>query len=375
MKMKLFMLFLLSVFLICQQAEAKKHILYVGTYTKGTTNGIFAYSFNDQSGRLVDLKKPAISNNPSFLTIAPNKKFLYAVGELDNLDSNQSGGLSAFKIEPDGKLTLINHVLTHGSNPCHVSLSPDGKKLVASNYTGGNLSFFNILPDGSLSEMIQRIQHEGNGPFPGRQTEPHAHSARFDATGKLLFAADLGIDELKIYDVTSSEKMVTPSAQPFIKLAPGSGPRHFDFSADGRYIYVINELSSTISIMMKYGGEWKQVQTIKTLPKDFKGESWCADIHLSADGRFVYGSNRGHNSIAVFKREPNSGKLELIETVSVEGNWPRNFVIDPSGKFLLVANQRSNDITVFKIDQPSGKLKFTGLKVSNESPVCLQFLK
>jgi 6-phosphogluconolactonase len=373
--MKIFVISLLCTLFLGQQVEAKKHFLYVGTYTKGITNGIFVYSFNDQSGRLVDLKEPAISNNPSFLTIASNKKFLYAVGELDNLDSNQSGGLSAFRIEPDGKLTLINHVLTHGANPCHVSLSPDGKKLVASNYTGGNLSFFNVLPDGSLSEMIQRIQHEGSGPFPERQTEPHAHSARFDATGKLLFAADLGIDELKIYDVTSGEKMVTPAAQPYIKLEPGSGPRHMDFSADGRFIYVINELSSTIAVMMKYGGEWKQVQTIKTLPKDFKGESWCADIHISADGRFVYGSNRGHNSISVFKRDLNSGKLVMVETVPVEGNWPRNFVIDPSGKFLLVANQKSNDITVFKIDQPSGKLKFSGFRVPNESPVCLQFLK
>ena len=374
--MKIVVISLLFLLFLGQQVEAKKHLLYVGTYTQGMTNGIFVYSFNDQSGRLVDLKEPAISNNPSFLTIAPNKKFLYAVGELDNLDTiSQSGGLSSFKIETDGKLTLINHVLTHGANPCHVSLSPDGKKLVASNYTGGNLSFFNILPDGSLSEMVQRIQHEGSGPFPGRQTEPHAHSARFNATGKLLFAADLGIDELKIYDVPSGEKMVVPSAQPFVKLEPGSGPRHMDFSADGRFIYVINELSSTIVVLMKYGGEWKQVQTIKTLPKDFKGESWCADIRISADGRFVYGSNRGHNSIAVFKREPNNGKLEMIETVPVEGNWPRNFVIDPSGKFLLVANQKSNDITVFKIDQLSGKLKYTGFKVPNESPVCLQFLK
>ncbi len=373
--MKTFIIGLLFVFFVGLQVDAKKHILFVGTYTKGMTNGIFEYSFNDQSGRLVDLKKPAISSNPSFLTISANKKYLYAVGELDNLDTNQSGGLSAFRIEPDGKLTLINHVLTHGANPCHVSLSSDGKKLVASNYTGGNLSFFSILADGSLSDMVQRIQHEGSGPFPGRQTEPHAHSARFDSTGKLLFAADLGIDELKIYDVNSGENMASPHSQPFIKLAPGSGPRHFDFSSDGRFIYVINELSSTITVIMKYGGEWKQVQTIKTLPKDFKGESWCADIHLSADGRFLYGSNRGHNSIAVFKREPNSGKLIMVETVPVEGNWPRNFTIDPSGRFLLVANQKSNDITVFKIDQPSGKLAYTGFKVPNESPVCLQFLK
>lgn len=373
--MKIILLCLLGILLSGVPADAKKYILYVGTYTKGMADGIFVYSFNDQSGKLIDLKIPAVSNNPSFLTISANKKYLYAVGELDNLDSSKSGGVSAFRIEKNNKLTLINHVLTHGANPCHVCISPDGKKLVASNYSGGNLSVFNVLPNGSLSEMVQRIQNTGSGPFPGRQTEPHAHSAQFDPTGKLLFAADLGIDELKIYSVGTGEIPLTPNEQPFVKFAPGSGPRHFDFSADGRFIYVISELSSTITVLMKYGGEWKQVQTIKTLPKDFKGESWCADIHLSADGRFVYGSNRGHNSISVFKREPNSGKLIRIETVSVEGNWPRNFVIDPTGRFLLVANQKSNDITVFKIDGPSGKITFTGIKVPNQSPVCLQFLR
>lgn len=372
--MKLFLICILGILFFGSPAIAKKHILYVGTYTEGMTDGIFVYSFNDHSGKLVNLKIPAVSNNPSFLTISSDKKFLYAVGEVDNLDKNNSGGISAFRIEKNNKLSLINQVLTYGANPCHVSLSPNGKKLIASNYTGGNLSLFNILPDGGLSELIQRIQHFGSGPFPERQTEPHAHSARFNSTGKLLFAADLGIDELKIYNVGTGEITLTPNAQPFIKLEPGSGPRHFDFSADGRYIYVINELSSTITVLMKYGADYKQVQNITTLPKDFKGESWCADIHLSADGRFVYGSNRGHNSIAVFSRDPVSGKLEMLETVSAEGNWPRNFTIDPTGKFLLVANQKSEDITIFKIDQLTGKITFTGRKIPNQSPVCLQFL-
>jgi len=373
--MKLFTICLFSFFLMTQGAEAKKHILYVGTYTTGMAEGIFVYSFNDQTGRLVNLKMPIVCNNPSFLTISADKKFLYSVDEVDDPDKNNSGGISAFRIEEKGRLTFLNHVQTNGANPCHVGISPDGKRLVASNYSGGNLSVFNVLPNGSLSEMVQRIQHEGSGPFPGRQSEPHAHSARFDATGKLLFAADLGIDELKIYRVGAGEVPLKPDAQPFIKLFPGSGPRHFDFSSDGRFIYVINELNSSVAVIMKYGGEWKTVQTIKTVPKDYIGESWCADIHLSADGRFVYGSNRGHNSIAVFKRDNTSGKLEMVQTVSVEGNWPRNFTLDPTGQFLLVANQKSNDITVFKIDQPSGKLAYTGIKVANTSPVCLQFLK
>lgn len=372
---KLLVLFLFSFLLLVQDVVAKKHILYVGTYTKGMADGIFVYSFNDRSGKLNDLKMPVISNNPSFLTISTDKKYLYAVGEVDDPDKDHSGGVSAFRIEEDGKLSILNHVQTNGANPCHVCISPDGKKLVASNYTGGNLSFFNVLPDGSLSEMKQRIQHTGSGPFPDRQSAPHAHSARFDASGKLLFAADLGIDELKIYSVGVGDNPYKPDSQPFVKMAPGSGPRHFDFSADGRFIYVINELSSTVTVLMKYGGDWKIIQTVRTLPKDFKGESWCADIHLSADGRFVYGSNRGHNSITVFKRDNTNGKLELIQTISVEGNWPRNFTLDPTGQFLLVANQKSNDITVFKVDEISGKLSFTGIKVPNESPVCLQFWK
>jgi 6-phosphogluconolactonase len=373
--MKLLIVCLLSVLLFSGNLEAKKHILYVGTYTNGMTDGIFVYSFNDQTGRLVNLKKPTVANNPSFVVISSNNKFLYAVGELDNLDSNRSGGISAFKIEKNHKLTLINHVLTYGANPCHVSLSPDGKRLVASNYTGGNLSIYNVLPDGSLSEIVQRIQNSGSGPVADRQSEPHVHSACFDPSGKQLFVADLGIDELKIYNVSPGDVPLSPNDQPFLKLPPGSGPRHLDFSADGRYIYVINELNSTITVFMKYGGDWKIIQNARTLPKDFKGENGCADIHISADGRFVYGSNRGHNSIAVFRRDINSGKLVLAETVPVEGDWPRNFALDPSGRFLLCANQKSNDITVFKIDQSSGKLSYTGFKVPNESPVCLKFLK
>lgn len=372
---KLIFLFLFSLLILVQELEAKKHLLYVGTYTKGVAEGIFVYSFNDRSGKLTDLKMPVIINNPSFLTISGSKKYLYAVGEFDDPDKEHSGGLSAFRIEENGKLSFLNHVQTNGANPCHVCISPDGKKVVASNYTGGNLSVFNVLPDGSLTALMQLIQHKGSGPFPGRQTEPHAHSAKFDSTGKLLFAADLGIDEFKIYSVGVRDKLLKPDSQPFVKLAPGSGPRHFDFSADGRFIYVINELSSSVTVLMKYGGEWKTIQTIKTLPKDFEGESWCADIHVSANDRFVYGSNRGHNSIAVFKRDITSGKLEFVQTVSVEGNWPRNFALDPTGQFLLVANQKSNDITVFKVDETSGKLSFTGIKVPNESPVCLQFLK
>jgi 6-phosphogluconolactonase len=298
------------------------------------------------------------------------------VSELDNLGENNSGGVAAYRIGDNYSLKLINHVLTYGANPCHVSVSPDGKLLVASNYTGGSLSVFRVEENGELSPLVQRIQDEGSGPFPERQTAPHVHSTQFVNQGKLLFAADLGIDQLKVFSVNpKAEIPLTAYSPSFVKLPPGSGPRHFAFSPDGRYIYVVNELASTITVLMKYGEDWKDVQDIKTLPKDFKGESWAADIHLSADGRFVYASNRGHNSLVVFKRDQVNGKLELIETIPVEGNWPRNFAIDPTGQFILVANQKSDDVTVFKINPDSGKLKYTGIKVSNHSPVCLQFLK
>lgn len=371
--MKFFLPFLAIFLFIVTPSMAKKHILYVGTYTKGTTDGIFVYSFNDHSGKLEDLKIPIASNNPSFMTVSKDKKHLYAVNELADPEQNQSGSVSSFSIGKNGSLKLQNQVLTHGAHPCHVSLSPNGKQLIVSNYTGGSLSIFDVLPDGSISEMVQRIQHEGHSTFPGRQEGPHVHSAQFDAPGKNLFVADLGIDELRIYQMTF-DKQIVPNTQATVKMTKGSGPRHFAQSSDGNYIYVINELSSTITVLIKYGGVWKERQTIKTLPKDFKGESWCADIHISPDGKFVYGSNRGHNSIAVFSRDKVSGKLEMLQTIPTEGNWPRNFTFDPTGRFLLVANERSNDITVFKIDETTGKLKYTGIKVQNQSPVCLQFL-
>lgn len=371
--MKFLLLFLSLVIFLAMPSFAKKHVLYVGTYTQGMTNGIFVYSFNDHSGKLQDLKMPVVSNNPSFLTLSKNRKYLYAVNELADTAQHLSGSVSSFGINKKGALKLQNQVLTNGAHPCHVSLSPDGKKLVVSNYTGGSISVFDILADGNVSEMVQRIQHEGHSIFAGRQDAPHVHSAKYDALGKNLFVADLGIDELKIYQVATDKQLVN-NDQATIKLKKGSGPRHFVFSPDGNFIYVINELNSTITVLIKYGGVWKEIQTIATLPKDFKGENWCADIHVSDNGKFVYGSNRGHNSISVFSRDTKSGKLEMIQTIPVEGNWPRNFTLDPTGRFLLVANERSSDITVFKIDDITGKLKYTGIKVQNQSPVCLQFL-
>lgn len=373
-RVKLLIICVFCFLLVNSELQAKKHVLYVGTYTEGLTDGIFIYSFNDRSGKLKNLNIPVKISNPSFLTISKNKKYLYAVGELSDYEEEYNGGVSAFKIERNGRLTFLNHVHTRGSNPCHVSISPDGKKVCTSNYSGGNLSFFNVLPDGRLSEIVQKVQNTGFGPVADRQESSHVHSSSFDNAGKILYAADLGTDEIKVYSVSRGEGIISAYSTPTIKMAAGAGPRHFDFSNDERYLYVVNELNSTVSVMQKYGGDWKNLQNLSTLPKEYSGKNFCADIHLSPDEKFLYASNRGHNSIAVFRRDVVSGRLDMAGTFSVEGDWPRNFTIDPSGKFILVANQRSNDITVFKIDPESGKAIFTGIKVKNQSPVCLQFL-
>jgi 6-phosphogluconolactonase len=360
--------------LLALTGSAKKYTLFVGTNNGGATEGIFSYTFDSSTGDLQVLSKPVVSDNPMFLCISKDNKFLYAGNEINNFDEKGSGAVSAFRIVKDGQLELLNQVSTQSPGTCHVTLSPNGKTLVASNYTGGSITIFPVRSDGKLGEATQLIQHEGNGPVKDRQDAPHAHSSLFDASGKYLFSADLGIDELKIYRFSDEGIHIEPGQMPFVKMAPGAGPRHFDFSNDGRFIYVINELDETMVVLEKDKQGFKIIQVVSTLPEDFSGESFCADVHLSPDNRFVYGSNRGHNSIVVFSRDPRTGILNPIQYAPVEGNWPRNFTLTPDGGYLLVANQKSNNITIFKIDKTSGKITYTGKQVQLLAPVCLKFL-
>jgi len=365
----------LVLFLIAQSVSARKYHLYVGTYTDGDSKGIYHYLFDSETGKLKYLDVTGDIKNPSFLKISPNKKYLYSVAEGDSFNGIRGGGVAAFKIGKNGTLSKINDALSLGAYPCHVTVSPDNKKIIASNYGGGSLAVYDIKEDGGISPIRQLIQHEGHGADPDRQTNPHTHSAQFDKKGTHLYVADLGIDKLLIYKYNEDSLLFFPAKQPFVKMEPGAGPRHFAFTCKQNFIYVINEINSTISVLKKERKNKKfiKIQDISTLPADFKESSACADIHLSADGRFVYGSNRGHNSIAIFSRDKKTGLLTFLGTEPVKGDWPRNFGIDPSGNFMLVANRKSSNITVFSIDRTTGKLTYTGTEIKIPNPVCIEF--
>jgi 6-phosphogluconolactonase len=366
--MKKIYFILLSAFIFingCKKTEAlKTYTLFVGTYTENGSEGIYSYSFNANTGELTQKKLAAPMGNPSFLKISSDKKFLYAVEETDGYE-NSSGGVAAFSID-NGNLTKINSDATVGAHPCHLGLSQDGRFLAASSYTGGSLTIFKLGENGALLPKPQFIDHK----ILDTTKTSHAHSAKFTKDG--LFTADLGLDAVKRYRLEGD--IFVPSVQPSIEMAPKAGPRHFTFGQDGKYLYVINELNSTITVLeRKADYSYTELETLSTLAEDFDGESYCADIHLSKDGKFLYGSNRGENTIVIFKVDQTTGKLSLVGRESVQGDWPRNFGMDPSGNFLLVANQRSNNITVYKRNADNGTLSFL-YELELSSPVCLEFL-
>ncbi|MDX9883522.1 MAG: lactonase family protein [Prolixibacteraceae bacterium] len=367
-------LLLSAFFFFTNSIHAREIHLYIGTYTDGESKGIYHYLFNTETGELRFSDVTGEIKNPSFLKISPNRRFLYSVAEGDSYNGIRGGGVAAYQIGKAGKLRKINDALSLGAYPCHVTVSPDNKKIVASNYGGGSLAIYDVVENGGISPIRQLIQHEGAGADPKRQASPHAHSSKFDKNGNQLFAADLGKDQLLIYTYNEDSLLFYPDKQSFVKMEPGAGPRHFAFDRKQDFIYVINELNSTISVLQKTKKGIRKIQDISTLPVGFTGTSYCADIHLSPDGRFVYGSNRGHNSIGIFSRDLKSGMLTLLGTEPVRGDWPRNFSIAPGGNFLLVANQKSDNITVFRIDRKNGKLTYSDIEIQVPSPVCLEFL-
>jgi 6-phosphogluconolactonase len=344
---------------------------YVGTFTSEGAEGIYLCSFDFSTGEIAQIKTFKGIDNPSFLKISPNRNFLYAVSRASEKIEKSGGYIQAYKIDQNGDLNFLNKQVSHGSGPCHVDVSPDGNFTAIATYGGGTTSLYKINDDGKVSPASSTIINEGSGPT-SRQTAPHAHAIKFSKDGKQAFSADLGTDQLNIFDLKKG-KMI-PAKQPFVKLPPGSGPRHFDFHPNADVIYVINELNSTISVIDKNDRNREVVQTISTLPENFKETSYCADIHVSANGKYVYGSNRGHNSIAVFKTDPLTKRLEFLTTVSTRGEWPRNFTLTDDGKFLLVANQHSGNIVVFSINTETGIPEFSGKELKLPAPVCIEFL-
>ena len=366
MKKIIFVLMLILNVLWVFAQDAQKQNFYVGTYTNEGAKGIYLCNLDNISGAISLLETFKGIDNPSFLKITKDKRFLYAVTE------KQEGYVSAYQIDKSGKLKFINKQISNGSGPCQVDVSGDGNFVAVANYGGGSAALYKIAENGGLLPAVSVIKNSGSSVNKSRQNKPYAHSIKFSPFNNEVFSADLGTDQLNIYHL-ENDKLIQ-NGQKYAKTEPGSGPRHFDFHPDGKTIFVINELNSTITTLKKKDGTWENFQSISTLPADFKGVSYCADIHISVDGKYLYGSNRGHNSIAVFKIEKETKNLKPAGFVSVEGDWPRNFAISPDGNFLLVANQRSGNITVFKINKDTGMPVFTGKEIKIPAPVCIEFL-
>lgn len=354
----------LIVFLFCcfSTIYAQNIPLYVGTYTDADSEGIYLYDFNLKTGELTNKKLAVEAINPSFITFSSDKKLLYSVGETDNFEGAKSGFVNSYSLEKDGKLKFINKVSSNGEHPCHIQLDENNSKVAVSNYTGGTVSLHTVSKNGLISQATQVIDHN-----KGAQ-QSHAHSAKFFKNN--LFIADLGLNSFSQYQLANTDKKYQLKAN--YEIPNNAGPRHFEISKKGKFIYVINELNSTISVLKKQKDRYDFVQNISTLNAGFDGKSFCADIHLSKDGQFLYGSNRGENSIAVFKINKKSGELQKIQTLSTNGDWPRNFTLSPDGNYLLAANQRSKNISVYSVDRKTGNLTFLH-SVASPTPSCLLF--
>ena len=361
-------------------AQSGQYLLYVGTYTqdKSSSKGIYAYRYDAASQELTSLGLAAETTNPSWVAIHPNGRYLYAVNEIQNYKGPNSGGVSAFSIDRStGKLTFLNEVSSRGADPCYITVDPSGKYVLVANYTGGSIATFPISADGKVGEASAFVQHTGHGLNPKRQEAAHAHSIDLSPDEHYAFVDDLGLDDLFVYKFDKGKGSLKPNNPPFAKLDAGAGPRHFALHPAGEYAYVISELASTVTAFSfaSKAGTFNRLQTISTLPKDFKGENDDAEIEIHPSGKFLYASNRGHDSITVFAIDPAKGTLTLVEHASTEGKEPRNFAIDPTGTLLFAENQNSNNVVVFRIDGQTGKLTPTGKTFEVGQPVCIKFLK
>lgn len=346
--------------------------VYIGTYTDGTSRGIYRASLDPADGKATAPVLAAEAKNPSFLALHPNSRFLYAVSEVDELAGVKTGAVLAFAIDSTtGDLTLLNQQPSAGGAPCHLIVDRGGRNVLVANYGGGTVAVLPIGADGRLKPASSVRSHEGRGPDTGRQKGPHAHGIYLDAAERFAFAPDLGADRVFTYRFDAETGTLTPhGAAP---IEPGSGPRHLAFHPKGRHAYVINELSNTVTV---FGydpakGELALIETVKTLPEGYTGTSYTAEIEVSPDGRFLYGSNRGHDSLVVFRIDPASGRLALAGHVPVGGAWPRHFAIEPGGGVLLAAHQRSATVAFFRLDPASGLPKPLGASVPVDRPACL----
>ena len=363
-------------------------LVYVGTYTepirfgtgrilRGKGEGIYVYRMDQSSGAMAWVSKTTGITNPSYLAFDPTRRFLYAVNELKTYENKPTGTISAFAIDQKtGRLQFLNKRLTHGTDPCHVLVDKKRKYVFVANFMSGSICVLPVLEDGSLGEASDFIQHQGSGIDPVRQQGPHAHAVTLDDAGRFAFVPDLGLDKVMAYKFDPKRGMLEPNEVPWVKMKPGAGPRHVAFHRSGKFAFLINELDSTVASLSYDGrkGTFKVLQIVSTLPEGYQGESTCADVQVSPAGAFVYGSNRGHDSIVVYRINQRTGRLTYVGHQLTLGKTPRSFGIDPSGRFLLAANQDSDSVVTFRIGPRSGKLLPTGHAMQVPTPVCVKFL-
>lgn len=348
--------------------NTKQLVGYIGTYTKEGSKGIYKFSLDLEAGKISPVELAATLDNPTYVTISEDNQYLYSV-----VKEGDSGGAAVYSINQEThSLEFINNQLSEGASPCHISVKSDKSQVVTANYHKGTIELYLRDENGGLKPASSIAEHQGTGPNPERQEKPHAHYAGFTPDEKYIVAIDLGIDQLVTYAVNEG-KLTKVHA---LSVKPGSGPRHLAFHPNGKYAYIMTELSSEV-IALKFNaedGSFTELQYISTIPADFTENNQGSAIHLSSDGRFVYAANRGHNSIAIYSVDQDSGELTFVERTHTEGNWPRDFRIDPTGKFLVASNEETGNLVLFERNQDTGTLKLLQSDVRVAKPVCVVFL-
>ena len=353
-------------------------LVFIGCYIPGTdAPNLYTYRLDRKKGELEPLSISCDVRNPAWLDLHPNDSFLYSVCDVDAPAGEPTGAIATFRIGRDnGRLELLGQSRTGDAKPCHVSVHPSGSCLLSANYSGGNVCMMPIQGDGTAGPPSQAIQYSGSSVNADRQERPHAHSGLFSPDGSFAYVQDLGTDCVRQYRVDAERARLASLDPDAVDIAPGSGPRHLVFHPTGPWVYVINELFNTITCLERSDetGQLRTFQTVPTLPPGFTETSYCADIRVTPDGRFLYGSNRGHDSLVICRVDEETGRLRVLGHQATGGNWPRGFNVDPSGRFAIVANERGDNVLVFAIDSETGALEHTGCTLALPKPVCVQTL-
>ncbi|MCE9560670.1 MAG: lactonase family protein [Planctomycetes bacterium] len=374
-RISIFALAALGMIAATATTSAKEPLVFITAFAPGEQGGIHAYEFDTKLGKLKQIHRTAGAENPFFLALSPNKKFLYSI-HAKQFGGKENEQVAAYEVVGrTGELKLLNRQSAEGTAACYLDVDKTGKAVLVANYSSGSVASLPVKEDGSLGEHASFFKHAGSSVNPKRQKEPHAHCIVVSPDNQYAYAADLGLDQILCYKIDPATAKLTPNKTPFSKSPAGAGPRHLTFHPNGKRVYVINELLNSVSVFDydPESGSLTEKQTISTLPSDFKGTSYCADLKITPDGRFLYGTNRGHDSIAAYSIG-DDGKLTLVAIEPSLGKGPQNLAITPGGEWLICANMPGKNVAVFKIDAKSGQLKSAGEPISQPSPSCIMLL-